>query len=157
MSFRSVESMDDLASISLAGAPTPLSPMPRLAEKLGVEPDRLWVKRDDLTALGGGGNKARKLEYLCADAMAQGATVLVTAGAVQSNHVRATAAAAAMLGLRCVGVVGGRRTAVAEGNVILDAVFGAELVYASEQYGSLDLSAAIDAECERLRSAGDTP
>ncbi len=143
--------------LALAGAPTPMVPMARLSRHLGLEPDRLWVKRDDLTALGGGGNKARKLEHLCADALARGATVLVTGGAVQSTHVRATGAAAAVTGLRAVGVVGGRRADTPEGNVILDALFGVELVYASERYGALDLADAITAECERLAAAGERP
>lgn len=143
--------------LQLAGSPTPLFPMPRLEKALGLGEGRLWVKRDDLTALGGGGNKARKLEYLCADALASDATVLVTGGAVQSNHVRMTGAAASMVGLAAVGVVGGRRTEVPEGNVVLDAVFGLELVYANERYGAVDLESAISAECERLTEEGHRP
>ena len=143
--------------LSFAGAPTPLSAMPRLAARFGLEQDRLWVKRDDLTALGGGGNKARKLEFLCADALRNGATTLVTGGAVQSNHVRATGAAAAMCGLRAVGVVGGRRGALPEGNVVLDAIFDIELVYANEHYAALDLESAIDAQCDALKRSGEVP
>lgn len=142
--------------LPLVGPPTPLLPMPRLGAALGVGADRLWVKRDDLTLVGGGGNKARKLALLCADALDAGATVLVTGGAVQSNHVRVTAAAAAMAGIRAVGVVGGRR-GEPEGNVVLDALFGIELVDATDRYGAVDLRAAIEAECARLELAGERP
>src|SRR5690554_5876086 len=84
--------------VRLAHLPTPLEPAPRLSEALGVD---LWVKRDDATGLAGGGNKTRKLEFLLGDALAQDADTLVTQGAVQSNHVRQTAAAAASHGLAC--------------------------------------------------------
>ena len=98
-------------------SPTPVQPMDRLGAALGLEPGRLWVKRDDLTGLGGGGNKVRKLEYLCADALAQGCDVLVTGGGRQSNHVRMTAAAANHLGLDCTIVLGSDPVDVATGNV----------------------------------------
>ncbi|MBV8159650.1 MAG: pyridoxal-phosphate dependent enzyme, partial [Acidimicrobiia bacterium] len=80
--------------------------MPRLAARLDMADDALWVKRDDATGLAGGGNKARKLEYLCEDAQVHGADTLVTGGGRQSNHVRMTAAAANKLGLRCTIVFG---------------------------------------------------
>jgi D-cysteine desulfhydrase len=79
--------------------PTPLEPALRLSEHLGGP--TIWLKRDDLLGLAGGGNKTRKLEFLVADALAQGADTLVTVGAVQSNHCRLTAAAAAHEGLNC--------------------------------------------------------
>jgi D-cysteine desulfhydrase len=101
-----------------------------LAEHLGLEPRDLWIKRDDLTGLGAGGNKVRKLEYLCASAIEQGATVLVTSGAAQSNHARLTAAAACRVGLRCCLVLAGERPHVQQGNVALDVLMGAELVWA---------------------------
>ncbi|MEQ1787491.1 MAG: pyridoxal-phosphate dependent enzyme, partial [Acidimicrobiales bacterium] len=134
-------------------SPTPVQPMDRLAASLGIEAGRLWVKRDDLTGLGGGGNKVRKLEYLCADALAQGCDVLVTGGGRQSNHVRMTAAAANHLGLDCTIVLGSDPVDVATGNVVLDQLLGPEIVWA----GPLDyyaLEAAIDAEADRLRAAG---
>lgn len=80
--------------------PTPLEPMPRLALALGLGADDLWIKRDDLTGLGGGGNKVRKLEWTCGAALADGATVLVTTGAPQSNHARLTAAMRRQAGTR---------------------------------------------------------
>src|SRR2546423_6610411 len=87
--------------VPLAHLPTPLEPMDRLGEYLGMEPGALWVKRDDATGLAGGGNKARKLEDLCADALDQGCDTLVTGGRRQSNHVRMTAAAANPLRPAC--------------------------------------------------------
>jgi D-cysteine desulfhydrase len=95
--------------------------MDRLGRQLGFEPGALWVKRDDLTGLAGGGNKARKLEYLVGDALASGCDTLLTGGAAQSNHVRLTAAAARIAGLQCVAVLGGTPPDVADGNLLLDA------------------------------------
>src|SRR5438105_8721510 len=89
--------LERMPRLGLAITPTPLQETPRLARKLGL--DRLLVKRDDNTGLALGGNKARKLEYLVADALAGAADVLVTVGAPQSNHCRATAAAARVAGL----------------------------------------------------------
>ncbi|MGK5683353.1 pyridoxal-phosphate dependent enzyme [Actinoplanes sp. URMC 104] len=111
--------------------PTPLEPAPRLAAELGL--GELWIKRDDLIGLGGGGNKARKLRYTCAEALAAGATTLVTTGAPQSNHARATAATAARLGLGCVLVLAGEPAPRVAGNVLLDRLAGAELVWAGDR------------------------
>src|SRR5213083_1829842 len=94
--------------------------MDRLGAALGLPAGRLWVKRDDLTGLAGGGNKVRKLEHLCADAAAQGCDTLVTGGGRQSNHVRITAAAANRLGLACTIVISSDRPSVPTGNVVLD-------------------------------------
>ena len=116
--------------VALAGLPTPLHEAPRLRQALGGagECPRIFIKRDDLTSLGLGGNKARKLEYLVADALAQGATTLITTGAVQSNHARMTAAAACVAGMRCVLVLTATtdRPAIA-GNLLLDALYGAAI------------------------------
>jgi D-cysteine desulfhydrase len=103
--------------------------MHRLGAELGFDPGMLLVKRDDVTALAGGGNKARKLELLVGDALASGCDVLVTGGGAQSNHVRMTAAAACKAGLGCVAVLGGRQSAEMEGNLVLDRLLGAELVW----------------------------
>ena len=111
----------------LAHLPTPLEPAPRLAAALDMDEDALWVKRDDCTGLAGGGNKARKLEFLCADAMALGCDVLVTGGGRQSNHVRMTAAAAAKLGLDCTIVISSDEPDRPSGNVIMDMVLGAHI------------------------------
>src|SRR6266850_1728621 len=90
--------LDGLPRISLATLPTPLEYLPGITKRLGME---MLIKRDDLTGLGLGGNKARKLEYLMADAVAAEADVVITAGGDQSNHARMTAAACARLGLEC--------------------------------------------------------
>ena len=121
-----------------------------------MEPGALWVKRDDATGLAGGGNKARKLEYLCADAVAQGCDTLVTGGGRQSNHVRMTAAAANRLGLACTIVLGADEPSTPTGNVVLDYLLAPEIVWG----GNLDYYAmeeAIQAACERLLATGRRP
>jgi len=115
--------------ISLGSWPTPIEPADRLAAELGLE--RLWFKRDDLSGLGGGGNKVRKLEYTCAQALRSGADTVITSGGPQSNHARITAAAAARLGLRCVLVLSGTPRAT-RGNLLLDDLAGAEVRWAGE-------------------------
>jgi len=127
----------------LATLPTPLEPMPRLGTRLGLT--RLYVKRDDLTGLALGGNKARKLELLCADALEQGCDTLVTGGGVQSNHARMTAAAASRLGLDCHLVLGGAPRERKTANLLLDQVFGATLHFTSElETGDLELESGTD-------------
>lgn len=114
--------------LPLAQLPTPLHDAVRLRQALGGPGrcPRILIKRDDLTALGLGGNKARKLEYLVADARAQGATTLITTGAVQSNHARMTAAAACVAGMRCVLVLTSTAGEPAlAGNLLLDRLYGA--------------------------------
>jgi 1-aminocyclopropane-1-carboxylate deaminase/D-cysteine desulfhydrase-like pyridoxal-dependent ACC family enzyme len=106
--------------VRFATLPTHLERGPILADQ-----SRLWVKRDDLTGLGMGGNKARKLEFLCGAAVAAGANCLITVGAGQSNHCRMTAAAGAVLGLEVHLVLAGDRPAVLEGNQLLSERFGA--------------------------------
>jgi D-cysteine desulfhydrase len=145
-----------LEPIRLAHLPTPVEPMPRLGAQLGFAPDALMVKRDDCTGLAAGGNKARKLEYLCADALAQGCDTLVTGGGRQSNHVRMTAAAANKLGLECTIVLASDPTDRPTGNVLLDVLLGADLVWA----GPLDYDAteaAITDACDRLTADGRRP
>jgi D-cysteine desulfhydrase family pyridoxal phosphate-dependent enzyme len=145
--------------LPLVHLPTPLEPLDRLGAHLGMAPGHLWVKRDDLTGLAGGGNKARKLEYLCADALAQGCDTLVTGGGAQSNHVRMTAAAANRLGLDCTVVLNGERPDPPSGNVVLDELLGPEMVWAGKA-GELDyygVEAAIDDACRRLLASGRRP
>ena len=116
----------------LAALPTPLDDATRLRAALGgpTRCPRILVKRDDLTGLGLGGNKARKLEYLLGDALAEGATALITTGAVQSNHARMTAAAAAMCGLEAYLVLTSNSAEPAlEGNLLLDRLFGAQVYF----------------------------
>jgi D-cysteine desulfhydrase len=138
--------------LRLSTFPTPLEPAPRLAVALGLHADDLWIKRDDLTGLGGGGNKVRKLQYTAADAMASGATTLVTTGAAQSNHARLTAAAGARLGLDVVLVLAGSGGA-ATGNLALDALLGATVRWAGH-VGDDGLEVLAAEVVEELTAAG---
>ncbi|MEV5174296.1 D-cysteine desulfhydrase family protein [Streptomyces flaveolus] len=142
--------------VPLGTFPTPLEPAPRLAAALGLGTEDLWVKRDDLTGLGGGGNKIRKLEWTVGAALAEGADTLVTTGAPQSNHARLTAAAGARLGLDVVLVLRGTPGASRSGNLALDGLFGARLAWAGEvDQAGLDTAAAE--VCARLRADGARP
>jgi L-cysteate sulfo-lyase len=143
--------------VRLATLPTPLTETRRLREALGGERrcPRILVKRDDLTGLAFGGNKARKLEFLLADAMRAGATTLITAGAVQSNHARLTAAAARTAGMRCLLVLDSNDASPPkQGNYLLDLLLDAEVRVV--QTGT-DMDAAIEAVAAELRDAGDRP
>jgi len=116
--------------IPLAHLPTPIEALPRLTRILGGP--QLYIKRDDLTGLGLGGNKTRKLEYLAADALSKGAKTLISTGAVQSNHCRQVAAAAAKLGLGCVLVLAGAEPSEAQGNLLLDKLSGAQIFFTTK-------------------------
>ena len=145
-----------LDRLPLAHLPTPLEPMDRLGAALDMEPGALWVKRDDCTGLAGGGNKARKLEFLCAEALAEGCDTLVTGGGRQSNHARMTAAAANRLGLGCTLVLASPEPSLPTGNVVLDHLLAAELVWVGDldYYG---IEEAIEREAERLEADGRKP
>ena len=136
---------------SLGFFPTPLVPLPRLTERLSGP--RIFMKRDDQTGLGLGGNKVRKLEFLVGEALAQGCDTLITGGAAQSNHCRQTAAAAAACGLACHLALGGEAPSVPEGNLLLDQLFGAVIHWT----GELRKGEKIPAIAESLRSAGAKP
>jgi D-cysteine desulfhydrase family pyridoxal phosphate-dependent enzyme len=124
--------MKELPRIQFAHLPTPLESLERLSEELGGP--TLWVKRDDQTGLAFGGNKTRKLEFLLADARAQGARTLITAGAVQSNHCRQTAAAAAREGFDCILVLTEPEPPPRySGNLLLDQLFGAQFVWSTRE------------------------
>jgi 1-aminocyclopropane-1-carboxylate deaminase/D-cysteine desulfhydrase-like pyridoxal-dependent ACC family enzyme len=135
----------------LATLPTPLERGPELPGGA-----RLWVKRDDLTGLGMGGNKVRKLERLCGAALADGADVIVTVGAAQSNHCRQTAAAGAVLGLPVHLVLGGDPPPSVEGNQALSVLFGAELHFAGTSRWE-ELEATAGRLVEDLRAQGRRP
>jgi L-cysteate sulfo-lyase len=143
--------------VKLCHAPTPLDFMPNLTKALGGP--QLWIKRDDLTGVATGGNKNRKLEFLVGEALAQGADHLVTQGAVQSNHVRQTAAVAAKFGLKCTALLEHRIQTndpdyLDNGNVLLDRLFGCAIEY---RPGGTDMQAAIDEVGEKLKSRGGKP
>jgi L-cysteate sulfo-lyase len=140
----------------LISRPTPLEAAPRLARAIGLQAGDLWIKRDDLTGLGGGGNKARKLEWTAGAALAHGATTLVTSGAAQSNHARLTAAAGARLGLDVVLVLSGGPGDVATGNIALDGLFGARIVWPGEA-GDTALEDAVAGVAAQLHAGGRRP
>jgi D-cysteine desulfhydrase len=130
-----------------------MEPAPRLARALGLRPEGLWIKRDDLTGLAGGGNKIRKLEWTVAAALAEGADTLVTTGAPQSNHARLTAAAGARLGLEVHLVLAGQPPAVPAGNLLLDALLGASVHWA----GDADLATVAADLADALLWEGHKP
>ena len=143
--------------IKLAHLPTPLEYLPRLTEYLGGP--SIYVKRDDCTGLASGGNKTRKLEFLMADALAQNADTIITQGAVQSNHARQTAAAAARLGLDCELLFENRirepnHIYLNSGNVFLDRLFGAVIRH---HPGGTDMNAAMEELATSLRNEGRKP
>src|SRR5499427_10769454 len=141
--------------LGLAQLPTPLEPMKRLTEHLGGP--RLWVKREDATGLGFGGNKLRKLDYVLHDAVSKGADTIVSGGVVQSNSQRQVAAVAARLGLQChLAVYHGRLSPPTpeyetSGNAFLNRLFGAHL---HDVPWTGDRNGAIRALGERLREEG---
>jgi L-cysteate sulfo-lyase len=142
---------EKLSRVSIAHLPTPLEPLPRLTAQLGGP--ELWIKRDDQTGLATGGNKARKLEFLVADAQAAGADVLITGGAAQSNHARQTAAAAAKFGFACTLVLRGEQPLQVQGNLLLDRLLGAEVAWAGER----PLAAVMAQAAEELQAVGRHP
>lgn len=143
--------------VRLGHLPTPLEPMERLTKTLGGP--SIFVKRDDCTGLAGGGNKVRKLEYLIAAALKEGADTVITQGATQSNHARQTAAAAALYGLSCVVILEDRtgfedEEYRASGNVFLDELLGADV---RRVPGGTDMDAALAEVAAELRAAGRRP
>ena len=148
--------LDTHERLPLAPGPTPLHRLDRLRQHLGG-PDRvpsLWIKRDDLNGVGLGGNKIRKLEYLAADALRRGCDALVTAGAVQSNHARQTAAVGAMLGLPTHLCLRGAAPGTPTGNLVLDNWLGANLHFTRQGQNVNDLMRDI---ATRLTGEGATP
>ena len=149
--------LSEFPSVPLCHQPTPLEFMPRMSESLGGP--RLWIKRDDCTGLATGGNKTRKLEFLIADAIEKGADMVVTQGAVQSNHVRQTAAAACKFGLDCHALLERRVPDRADdyettGNVLFDQMFGTSLEF---RPAGLDMNAEAMVVTEKLAAAGRKP
>ena len=153
-------SIADYPRACLAHTPTPLELMPNLTELLGG-PD-LFVKRDDCTGLAMGGNKARQLEFYFGEALAQKADTVIITGAVQSNFVRQTAAAAAKLGMACEVQLESRVPTSApeyenSGNVLLDRLLGAKVHYYPEGEDEAGADKALDEIAERVRSEGGNP
>lgn len=142
--------------VRLFPAPTPLERLDNLSRHLGGP--EIWIKRDDCTVVATGGNKVRKLEWLIGEARAQGATHVVTQGAVQSNHVRQTAAVARRFGMTCIALLEHRietndRDYLNSGNVLLDKLFGCAIEY---RPAGLDMNAEAEAMGAALRASGET-
>jgi len=149
--------LSEFPRVSLAHLPTPLESMPRLSEHLNG-PD-IYVKRDDCTGLATGGNKTRKLEFSMGEAVQLGADTIITVGAIQSNHVRQTAAAACKLGMSCEVLLEHRvdhpsETYTSSGNIFLDRIFGAHL---REYPGGTDFDVAMAEVADEIRAAGGSP
>ncbi|MDJ0750777.1 MAG: D-cysteine desulfhydrase [Woeseiaceae bacterium] len=149
--------LSNFPRVPLAHLPTPLEPLPRLSEHLGGP--EIWVKRDDCTGLATGGNKTRKLEFSMGQALEEGATTIITVGAVQSNHVRQTAAAACQLGMECEILLEHRIAEPGDlyrnsGNVLLDRLFGATL---HEYPKGADFDTAMAGIADEVRARGGVP
>lgn len=145
--------------VRLAQLPTPIHRLANLGEQLGI-PD-LWIKRDDLTGLEGGGNKTRKLEFIVGDALRAGADTLVTIGAIQSNHTRQTAAAAARAGMRCALLHFGWTEDAGPGyrevgNLLLSSLMGAQL-FVDDTPRPIEDQGPLDEFCEYLAGLGHRP
>ena len=142
--------MKNIPRIRFAHLPTPVDALPRISAYLGVN---ILVKRDDQTGQAFGGNKTRKLELLMASALEQGAKTLLTAGAVQSNHCRQTAAVAVRFGCECILVLSGKKPPAHSGNLLLDRLFGAEFVWTERSRRDV----ILDETFNKARKAGRLP
>lgn len=142
----------NLPRVKLADLPTPLEKAPRLGKALGGI--NLYIKRDDNTGLCMGGNKARKLEYLLAEAMEQGCDTVITTGGAQSNHARMTAAGARKLGMKPVLVLEGPKPEGRQGNLLLDDLVGAEVLFVAKDS---DMGVEMESVAKRLRASGSKP
>ena len=140
--------------LKLAKLPTPLDRVENLGKSLGNLD--LWIKRDDLTGFGFGGNKVRSLEYLAADAMKKNSNILITGGSHGSNHVRTTMAVAAHLGLKGLAVLSGTRPSIKNGNLLLDQLLGAKLIFTGDENRS-NIDNFIEDEVKRLQSLDERP
>jgi len=145
--------IDRLPRIRLVHLPTALEELPRLSKALGGP--RLWIKRDDCTGLAFGGNKERKMEFVMADAIQKGADVVITTGAVQSNHARATAAAARKLGLKAVLILRGKERKTYDANLLLDYLFGADIVFVSADWQQI--GPIMEDKAKELKKKGHVP
>jgi D-cysteine desulfhydrase family pyridoxal phosphate-dependent enzyme len=143
--------IDRMPRVRINHLPTPIVELKRLSRALGGP--RILMKRDDMTGVALGGNKTRKLEFLLGEALSLNCDSVVTGGAMQSNHCRQTAAAAAAVGLECHLALGGEPPAVPEGNLLLDHMFGATVHWC----GAHSKGELIPEICERLRASGRTP
>jgi D-cysteine desulfhydrase family pyridoxal phosphate-dependent enzyme len=144
--------MKSVSRLRFAHLPTPIEEMPRLSAELGGP--RLFIKRDDQTGLALGGNKTRKLEFLVAEAQDQRARVMISAGAMQSNHCRQTAAAAARFGMECILVLNGKHPKQPSANLMLDFLFNADVVWVEDRK---DRDAVLQHTYETAQANGSQP
>jgi D-cysteine desulfhydrase family pyridoxal phosphate-dependent enzyme len=142
----------NIPRVSFAHLPTPIEELPRLTEHLNGP--KILIKRDDQTGLAFGGNKTRKLEFLIEEAQVQGAKTVITGGALQSNHCRQTAAAAARFGFKCILVLNGELPEQPSANLLLDQLFGAEIVTVKDR---ADRDQALQATFDKAVSDGRKP
>jgi D-cysteine desulfhydrase family pyridoxal phosphate-dependent enzyme len=142
----------NIPRVQFAHLPTRIEALPRLSEYL--KGPTIFVKRDDQTGLAFGGNKTRKLEFLVAEALEQGAQTLITGGALQSNHCRQTAAAAARFGLGCILVLNGEMPDHPSANLLLDEIFGAEIVTITDR---ADRDQTLQATFDKAIAEGRKP
>ncbi|MBR1643577.1 MAG: D-cysteine desulfhydrase family protein [Butyrivibrio sp.] len=149
-----IDKVAGLERLSLANLPTPIQRLDRISSELGKG---IWIKRDDLTGGETSGNKIRKLEYTLARALKEGADVVITAGGIQSNHARATAAAAARLGLKSHLVLDISKEPSLEGNYLLDKILGAEISLLNEKEEGKDLDKKMQEIAESYRQQGKRP
>jgi D-cysteine desulfhydrase len=144
--------MNNIPRLNFAHLPTPIEELPRLSEHLNGP--KILIKRDDQTGLAFGGNKTRKLEFLIAEAREQGARTLITGGALQSTHCRQTAAAAARFGFDCILVLNGEMPEQPSANLLLDQMFGAEIVTVKDR---ADRDQALQNTYDKALAAGRKP
>ena len=144
--------MNQIPHLGFAHLPTPVEELPRLSEHLNGP--KILIKRDDQTGLAFGGNKTRKLEFLVAEAREQGAKTLITGGALQSNHCRQTAAAAARFGYECILVMNGEMPEQPSANLLLDQLFGAEIVTVKDR---ADRDQVLQETFDKAVTAGKKP
>jgi len=139
--------------VNLVDLPTPFQEMPRLSKCLNGP--KLWIKRDDCTGLAFGGNKERKMEFALADALHRRADVVITTGDIQSNHARATTAAAKKLGLKAILVLRGKKPKNYSGNLLLDYLLGADIRFV--QVGSQESRSIMEEIAEKVKKEGHIP
>lgn len=144
--------MKPITRLNFASLPTVIEEMPRLSKVLGGP--KIFIKRDDLTGLAFGGNKTRKLEFLLGEARAQGAKMLISGGAIQSNHCRQTAAAAAKFGFECVLILTGEAPEENSANFLLDHLFGAKIITIKDRK---DRDATIQKTFDEATAQGKKP
>ena len=149
-----MRSVKPLSRVSLLWGETPVHPLPRFAEAVGLK--SCWIKPDDLTGIAFGGNKLRKLEYLLGDALSKGCDLLITGGSPQSNHARLTAAVARKAGMDAWLCFSGKDPGEVQGNLLLDKLFGAT-IHMTGRYGSEALLSAMEELAREAEKQGRKP